>query len=85
MKPRNAVRRDGRSPCLQDRARCWQIGSHEWGYCCEHANDAAIKITHTALDLGINLIDSAAIYDFGQSKRSFVRWPSSAGCEPRMP
>ena len=48
---------------------CWQFGSREWGYGREYASDEAIKITHKALDLGINLIDTAEIYAFGQSER----------------
>ena len=48
---------------------CWQFGSREWGYGREYADDEAIKITHKALDVGINLIDTAEIYGFGQSER----------------
>jgi aryl-alcohol dehydrogenase-like predicted oxidoreductase len=48
---------------------CWQFGSREWGYGREYAHDEAIKITNKALDLGINLIDTAEIYGFGQSER----------------
>ena len=48
---------------------CWQFGSREWGYGREYAHDEAIKITNQALDLGINLIDTAEIYGFGQSER----------------
>jgi aryl-alcohol dehydrogenase-like predicted oxidoreductase len=48
---------------------CWQFGSREWGYGRDYAHDEAIRITHKALDLGINLIDTAEIYGFGQSER----------------
>jgi aryl-alcohol dehydrogenase-like predicted oxidoreductase len=48
---------------------CWQFGSREWGYGREYAQDEAIKITNRALDLGINLLDTAEIYAFGQSER----------------
>jgi aryl-alcohol dehydrogenase-like predicted oxidoreductase len=48
---------------------CWQFGSREWGYGRDYAHDEAIKITNKALDLGINLIDTAEIYGFGQSER----------------
>jgi aryl-alcohol dehydrogenase-like predicted oxidoreductase len=48
---------------------CWQFGSREWGYGRNYAHDEAIRITHKALDLGINLIDTAEIYGFGQSER----------------
>jgi len=48
---------------------CWQFGSREWGYGRDYAHDEAIRITNKALDLGINLIDTAEIYGFGQSER----------------
>jgi aryl-alcohol dehydrogenase-like predicted oxidoreductase len=48
---------------------CWQFGSREWGYGRDYAQDEAIKITNRALDLGINLIDTAEIYGFGQSEQ----------------
>jgi aryl-alcohol dehydrogenase-like predicted oxidoreductase len=48
---------------------CWQFGSKEWGYGDTYANETAVAITHRALDLGINLIDTAEIYGFGASER----------------
>jgi aryl-alcohol dehydrogenase-like predicted oxidoreductase len=47
----------------------WQYGSREWGYGDEYADSEAITITQRALDLGINLIDTAEIYAFGRSER----------------
>jgi aryl-alcohol dehydrogenase-like predicted oxidoreductase len=47
----------------------WQFGSREWGYGDEYAERTAIEITQRALDLGINLIDTAEIYAFGKSER----------------
>ena len=47
----------------------WQFGSREWGYGNEYAERDAIEITHRALDLGINLIDTAEVYAFGKSER----------------
>ncbi len=47
----------------------WQFGSREWGYGDEYAEGTAIEITRRALDLGINLIDTAEIYAFGKSER----------------
>ncbi len=47
----------------------WQFGSREWGYGDEYAERTAIEITQRALDLGINLIDTAEIYAFGRSER----------------
>src|SRR4051794_26651392 len=48
---------------------CWQFGSREWGYGDEYAEGEAGKITRRALDLGINLVDTAEIYAFGRSER----------------
>lgn len=47
----------------------WQFGSAEWGYGNEYAMRTAVEITQRALDLGINLIDTAEIYAFGRSER----------------
>ena len=48
----------------------WQFGSPEWGYGKDYENDEAIRITERALDLGINLIDTAEMYGFGRSERA---------------
>jgi aryl-alcohol dehydrogenase-like predicted oxidoreductase len=47
----------------------WQFGSREWGYGDAYAEGDALLITRRALDLGINLIDTAEIYAFGRSER----------------
>ena len=47
----------------------WQFGSMEWGYGSDYARGEAVKIVHRALELGVNLIDTAEIYGFGQSER----------------
>jgi aryl-alcohol dehydrogenase-like predicted oxidoreductase len=47
----------------------WQFGSREWGYGKDYAGDEAIRIVHRALDLGVNLIDTAEAYAFGASER----------------
>ena len=47
----------------------WQFGSTEWGYGGDYAREEAVKIVHRALELGINLIDTAEIYAFGKSER----------------
>lgn len=47
----------------------WQFGSREWGYGDTYAEGTAVEIVHRALDLGINLIDTAEIYAFGRSER----------------
>jgi len=52
---------------------CWQFGSMEWGYGKEYLDKEAVEIVHRALDLGINLIDTAEIYGFGKSERAVGR------------
>jgi aryl-alcohol dehydrogenase-like predicted oxidoreductase len=47
----------------------WQFGSREWGYGGDYANREAVRIVHRALDLGINLIDTAEIYGPWRSER----------------
>jgi aryl-alcohol dehydrogenase-like predicted oxidoreductase len=47
----------------------WQFGSREWGYGSAYADQEAGAILIKALDLGINLIDTAEIYAFGRSER----------------
>jgi aryl-alcohol dehydrogenase-like predicted oxidoreductase len=47
----------------------WQFGSREWGYGSAYAEHDALDIVARALDLGINLIDTAEIYAFGRSER----------------
>jgi aryl-alcohol dehydrogenase-like predicted oxidoreductase len=48
----------------------WQFGSFEWGYGRAFADGEALRITARALDLGINLIDTAEVYGFGRSERA---------------
>ena len=48
---------------------CWQFGSREWGYGSGYAEGEAGRIVNRALDLGINLIDTAEAYAFGKSER----------------
>jgi aryl-alcohol dehydrogenase-like predicted oxidoreductase len=47
----------------------WQFGSPEWGYGKEYARREAGQIVRRALDLGVNLIDTAEYYGFGRSER----------------
>ena len=47
----------------------WQFGATEWGYGREYATKTAGEIVRRALDLDINLIDTAEIYGFGRSER----------------
>ena len=47
----------------------WQFGSIDWGYGRDYARTTARDITQRALDLGINVFDTAEIYGFGRSER----------------
>jgi aryl-alcohol dehydrogenase-like predicted oxidoreductase len=47
----------------------WQFGSREWGYGAYYAAQEASDITNRALDLGVNLLDTAEVYAFGRSER----------------
>jgi aryl-alcohol dehydrogenase-like predicted oxidoreductase len=47
----------------------WQFGTVEWGYGEDYAGGEALKIVHRALELGVNLIDTAELYGFGRSER----------------
>ncbi len=47
----------------------WQFGSREWGYGGEYATREAGKIVDRALELGINVIDTAEIYGPWRSER----------------
>jgi aryl-alcohol dehydrogenase-like predicted oxidoreductase len=47
----------------------WQFGSREWGYGADYARHEAGAIVARALDLGVNLIDTAEVYGLGQSER----------------
>ena len=46
---------------------CWQFGSSDWGYGREYEATAK-AIVNRALDLGVNLIDTAEIYARGVSE-----------------
>ena len=47
----------------------WQFGSGEWGYGADYADRTAGDLVRRALDLGINLIDTAEAYGMGASER----------------
>ena len=47
----------------------WQFGSAEWGYGSEWARTTAATLVKRALDLGVNLVDTAEVYGFGRSER----------------
>jgi aryl-alcohol dehydrogenase-like predicted oxidoreductase len=47
----------------------WQFGSKEWGYGNDYAQTESGHILERALDLGVNLIDTAEIYGRGESER----------------
>ena len=47
----------------------WQFGSKDWGYGTEYADNEAGRIVERALDLGVNLVDTAEVYGRGESER----------------
>jgi diketogulonate reductase-like aldo/keto reductase len=47
---------------------CWQFGSKDWGYGKEYGETTAVDIVHTALDLGVTLVDTAEAYARGASE-----------------
>ncbi|WP_455463572.1 aldo/keto reductase [Candidatus Hodarchaeum mangrovi] len=49
--------------------RTWQFGSSGWGYGTDFTKEDAIAVVHRALDLGINLIDTAEVYGRGNSEK----------------
>jgi aryl-alcohol dehydrogenase-like predicted oxidoreductase len=52
---------------------CWQFGAKEWGYGEDYAEREAGRIVERALELGINLFDTAEIYGRGRSERILGR------------
>lgn len=47
----------------------WQFGSRDWAYGDDYARREAPAIVERALELGVNLIDTAEIYGMGRSER----------------
>jgi len=48
---------------------CWQFGASEWGYGESYAEGEAGRIVDRALELDINLFDTAEMYARGRSER----------------
>jgi aryl-alcohol dehydrogenase-like predicted oxidoreductase len=51
----------------------WQFGSVEWGYGREYSERIAYELVEEALDLGVNVFDTAELYGFGNSERILGR------------
>lgn len=47
---------------------CWQFGSRDWGYGNAYGETTAVQLVHEALDLGVNLVDTAEVYARGVSE-----------------
>jgi len=48
---------------------CWQIGSRSWGWGAEYGEEEVIQAIRTAIDHGVNFIDTAEIYGGGESEK----------------
>ena len=51
----------------------WQFGSREWGWGESFSEPEAVRVVERALDLGINLFDTAEIYGSGHSEEILGR------------
>ncbi len=60
----------------------WQFGSREWSYGEEYADKTAVDIVRRAVELGVNLVDTAEVYAFGRSERVVGR--AIEGCRDRV-
>ena len=47
----------------------WQFGTSYWGWGKELDEKKAIEIVRTSLELGINFIDTAELYGWGESEQ----------------
>ncbi len=47
----------------------WQFGSKDWGYGADYATGEAGRILQRALDLGVNVVDTAEVYGRKESER----------------
>jgi aryl-alcohol dehydrogenase-like predicted oxidoreductase len=58
----------------------WAIGGSDWQFAWGHQDDAdSVAAIHRALELGINWIDTAAVYGLGHSEevvaKALAQWP----------
>ncbi len=61
----------------------WAIGGGDWQYSWGHQDDKdSVRAIHRALDLGINWIDTAAIYGLGHSEEVVGRAVKSSSHKP---
>src|SRR5262245_60805651 len=59
----------------------WAMGGFQWGAADD---DESVRTIHAALDLGINLIDTAPAYGFGHSERVVGRAIAERGGRDRV-
>ncbi|CAN91682.1 probable oxidoreductase [Sorangium cellulosum So ce56] len=59
----------------------WAMGGYQWGGADD---DASVRTIHAALDLGINLIDTAPAYGFGHSEEVVGRAIAERGQRERV-
>jgi aryl-alcohol dehydrogenase-like predicted oxidoreductase len=60
---------EGLGPVSRVGLGTWQFGAREWGYGEGYATGVAGDIVRRALELGVNLFDTAEVYAFGRSER----------------
>jgi aryl-alcohol dehydrogenase-like predicted oxidoreductase len=59
----------------------WPMGGFQWG---GTDDDESVRTIHAALDLGINLIDTAPAYGFGHSEEVVGRAIAERGCRDKV-
>src|SRR5215471_322656 len=59
----------------------WAMGGYQWG---GTDDDESVRTIHAALDLGINLIDTAPAYGFGHSEEVVGRAIAERGGRDRI-
>jgi aryl-alcohol dehydrogenase-like predicted oxidoreductase len=62
----------------------WQFGAREWGWGVEYGHEDARAVLDRALELGVNLIDTAESYGRGESERIVGRFLAQPGVRERV-
>jgi aryl-alcohol dehydrogenase-like predicted oxidoreductase len=62
----------------------WQFGTRGWGFGREYGQDEVRAVMERAIDLGVNLIDTAELYGWGESERIVGRFLAQPGMRERV-